>query len=122
MSYVGIILIAIGIAILVIGIIWYRVALKKSSATSTEKNELHNIMLEKQDSAQKRKWADEVKEQALHLCSICEQSGLTENPLIHTDYVAKMEMDTILKELARVAELQGTLDSIVNELMEKGEA
>lgn len=89
-------------------------------ASSIEKNELHNIMLEKQDPIQKRKWADEMKGQAIRLCGICEKNSFTNDPLVHTTYIAKKEMDTILKELTKVAEMQGTLDSIVNELIDKG--
>ena len=118
----GVFFLVIGIVLLIIGIILYKNALKKSSDLSVEKTELQKILLEKRDSEQKKQWAVEIKEQSVRLSRICEKSTLSEQPLVSTTYKANNQMDAILKALTRAAEIQGTVESIANELSEKGEA
>ena len=69
---------------------------------------------------QRIKWADEVKQKALNVNNICERNKTSDKPLVSTTYQASSEMKDIMNELTNVAELQGKVDSIADELSKKG--
>ena len=69
---------------------------------------------------QRIKWANEVKQKALNVNSTCERNKASNKPLVSTTYQASSEMKDITKELTKVAELKGKVDSIAEDMVKKG--
>lgn len=69
---------------------------------------------------QRVKWASEVKQKALNVNNICSKNKEADKPLVFTDYKANDQMIYIMSELTKIAELQGKIDSLIEELSEKG--
>lgn len=71
---------------------------------------------------QRVKWASEIKQRALNLNSTCGQNKSAYKALVATPYKASSQIENIISELAKVAELQGKIDSLAEELSKKGGA
>ena len=71
---------------------------------------------------QRAKWADEVRKLALNTSNTCENNKTYNKPLVSTSYLASSKMREITKELTNIAELQGKVSSIVNEIEKKAGA
>ena len=69
---------------------------------------------------QRKKWASEIKQKALNVNNTCNQNKSTDKPIVSTSYQAGTQMESIMNELAKAAELQGKVDSIVDEIEKKG--
>lgn len=65
---------------------------------------------------QRVKWAGEVKQKALNVNAICIDNKAADKPLVFTTYKANAQMAEIIDELTRVAEKQGKVDSLAEEL------
>lgn len=64
--------------------------------------------------------AAEVKQLASKLCNTCRENRSANRPLVSTTYKADMQMTEIINELTMAAEKQGKVDSLAEELSEKG--
>lgn len=71
---------------------------------------------------QRIKWAGEVKQKVMSLNKTCSDYAASDTPLISADYKANAEMSKILNELNRLAETEGQVDALAEELSGKGEA
>lgn len=71
---------------------------------------------------QRAKWADDVRKLALNTSNTCENNKTYNKPLVSTPYLASSKMKEITKELTNIAELQGKVASIVNEIEKKAGA
>ena len=71
---------------------------------------------------QRVKWAGEVKQKALNVNNTCSGNKTADKPLVSTTYKATTQMTEIMNELTRVAEKQGKVDSLAEELSKKGGA
>ena len=76
------------------------------------------------EEAHKRrvKWAGEVKQKALNVNNTCSGNKTADKPLVSTTYKANTQMTEIINELTRVAEKQGKVDSLADELSKKSGA
>lgn len=106
---------AIGGAI--IGLIY---GIYKMKAAADEEAARKNAENSEAARKQRIKWADEVKQKALNISSTCERNKSYDKPLVSITYQASTQMKNIMDELTKVAELQGKVDSIANELSKKG--
>lgn len=71
---------------------------------------------------QRVKWAGEVKQKALNVNATCSNNKTANKPLVSTTYEANTQMTDIMNELTKIAEKQGKVDSLVEELSKKGGA
>lgn len=71
---------------------------------------------------QRAKWASEVKQKALNVNNTCSRNKTSDKPLVSTTYKANAQMTEIMNELTKVAEKQGKVDSLAEELSKKGGA
>lgn len=71
---------------------------------------------------QRAKWASEVKQKALNVTNTCAKNKAADNPLVSTTYKANSQMTDIMNELTKVAEKQGKVDALAEELSKKGGA
>lgn len=71
---------------------------------------------------QRAKWASEVKQKALNVNNTCSRNKTSDKPLVSTTYKANAQMTEIMNELTKVAEKQGKVDSLAEELTKKGGA
>lgn len=69
---------------------------------------------------QRVKWAGEIKQKALNVSITCSGNKAGDKPLVSTTYKANTQMTEIMNELTRVAEKQGKVDSLAEELSKKG--
>lgn len=69
---------------------------------------------------QRVRWANEIKQQALHLDRNCTKNRKSAKAVVSTTYKASSQMRDIMSELSKMAELQGKIDSISEELSKKG--
>ena len=69
---------------------------------------------------QRVKWAEEIKQKALTVSRTCDKNKSSDMPLVSTTYQASSQMEGIVSELTKVAELQGKVDSIADDLTKKG--
>lgn len=77
---------------------------------------------EAQARKQRAAWADGVKQKALTADSACGKNLAAFKPLVSAEYKAGAQMHTVMKELAKAAELQGKVDALAKDLSEKGGA
>ena len=103
----------------VIGMIYGLFKMKSEADALAEEQRAESS---KEEKAQQQKWASELKKEAQEAVKVCDRNMNTERPLVSTAYQAGEEMKTILNELAKAAELQGLVDSIADELTQKGGA
>ena len=66
------------------------------------------------------KWDFQVKQKALDVKNVCESNMALNKPLVSTTFQASTQMKDITKELSKVAELKGKIDSITEDLVKKG--
>lgn len=80
--------------------------------------------LEESASAKKQRviWASEVKQKALNVNNTCSRNKTFDKPLVSTTYKANAQMTEIMNELTKVAEKQGKVDALAEELSKKGGA
>lgn len=88
---------------------------------------ISNIKAEKtrQDAENKKNagiWASEVKQKALNVNNTCSKNKTSDKPLVSATYEANAQMTEIMNELTKVAEKQGKVDSLAEELSKKGGA
>lgn len=78
--------------------------------------------LEQSASAKKQRvtWASEVKQKALNVNNTCTKNKSTDKPLVNTTYKANAQMTDIMNELTKVAEKQGKVDALSEELSKEG--
>lgn len=69
---------------------------------------------------QQVKWASEVKKKALDVNSACSNNKIYDKPLVSATYKSSSQMSEIVKELAKAAEKQGKIDSLAEEISQKG--
>jgi len=100
----------------IIGLVY---GLYKMKAAADEETARKNAEYSEKARKQRVKWADEVKQKALNVNNICEKNKVSDKPLVSTTYQASSEMEDIMNELTKVAELQGKVDSIADELAKK---
>lgn len=79
------------------------------------------IAAENSEEARKQrvKWASEVKQKALNVNDTCSRNKKSDKPLVSTTYKASAQMTEIINELTKVAEKQGKVNSLAEELSEK---
>lgn len=66
--------------------------------------------------------ASDVKQKALNLSNTCSKNKSDDKPLVTATYEANVKMAEIMNELVKVAEKQGKVDSVAEELSKKGGA
>lgn len=71
---------------------------------------------------QRVKWAGEVKQKALNVNNTCSRNKTADKPLVSTTYKANAQMTEIMNELTKIAEKEGKVDSLAEELSKKGGA
>ena len=78
--------------------------------------------LEQSASAKRQRvsWASEIKLKALNVNNTCSRNKTSDKPLVSTTYKANAQMTEIMNELTKVAEKQGKVDSLAEELSKKG--
>lgn len=78
--------------------------------------------LERSASAKKQRatWASEVKQNALNVNNTCSRNKTSDKPLVSTTYKANTQMAEIINELTNIAEKQGKIDALAEELSKKG--
>ena len=81
-----------------------------------------NAAISEEARKQRVKWAEEIKQKALNLNNTCSRNKTTDKPLVFTTYKANAQMTEIMNELTKVAEKQGKVDSLAEELSKKGGA
>lgn len=113
----GHILLFCTIAGAVIGLIY---GIYKMKVAADEETARRNAKNSEEARKQRVKWADEVKQKALNVNNICERNKASDKPLVSTTYQSSSQMKGIMNELTKVAELQGKVDSIADELKKKG--
>lgn len=101
----------------VIGLIY---GIYKMKSAADEETARRNAEYSEEARKQRVKWADEAKTKALNVNNICERNKSADKPLVSTTYQASSQMKEIMNELTKVAELQGKVDSIADELSKKG--
>lgn len=79
-----------------------------------------NAEISEEARKQRKKWASEIKQKALNVNNTCNQNKSTDKPIVSTSFQAGMQMESIMNELAKAAELLGKVDSIVDEIEKKG--
>ena len=92
---------------------------KEESVAETAKRNAANS---EEARKQRVKWAGEVKQKALNVNNTCSGNKTADKPLVSTTYKANTQMTEIMNELTRVAEKQGKVDSLAEELSKKGGA
>lgn len=65
---------------------------------------------------QRTRWADTIKEKALGVANQCSLNLSINQSVVSTTYKADTEMEEVISELLKIAELQGTVDSLIEEL------
>ena len=93
-------------------------AKEESDAETAKRNAANSEEARKQ----RVKWAGEVKQKALNVNNTCSGNKTADKPLVSTTYKANTQMTEIMNELTRVAEKQGKVDSLAEELSKKGGA
>lgn len=93
-------------------------AKEESDAEAAKRNAANSEEARKQ----RVKWAGEVKQKALDVNNTCSGNKTMDKPLVSTIYKANTQMAEIMNELTRVAEKQGKVDSLAEELSKKGGA
>lgn len=80
--------------------------------------------LEQSTSAKKQRatWANEVKQKALNVNNTCSKNKASYKPLVSTTYKSNAQMTEIINELTKIAEKQGKVNSLAEELSKKGGA
>lgn len=64
-------------------------------------------------------WAGEVKKKAMHVNVMCAKNKASKKPLVSSTYKSSLQMNEIINELTKVAEKQGKVNSLANELLFK---
>lgn len=91
--------------------------------TLQEKNAAQKAAELEQSASAKRQrvtWASEIKQKALNVNNTCSRNKTSDKPLVSTTYKANAQMTEIMNELTKVAEKQGKVDSLAEELSKKG--
>lgn len=103
----------------VVGMVYGIYKAKEESNALKAKRDAENL-----EAAQKQRiqWASEVKQKALNVSNVCSENKAADKPLVFTTYKANTQMTEIMNELTRVAEKQGKVDSLAEELSKKGGA
>ena len=101
----------------VIGLIYgiYK-AKEESDADAARKN----AEMSEEARKQRVRWANEIKQSASNLEAKCTSNRTSVKNVVSTDYKSSSQMTNIMNELFRVAEIQGKIDSISEELSKKG--
>lgn len=101
----------------VIGLIYgiYK-AKEESDADAARKN----AEMSEEARKQRVRWANEIKQSASNLEAKCTSNRTSVENVVSTDYKSSSQMTNIMNELFRVAEIQGKIDSISEELSKKG--
>lgn len=73
----------------------------------------------KEAHKQRLKWANEIKQKSLNLQKKCTRNRESVEHVVSTIYKSSDQMSNIMRELSKVAELQGKIDSISQELSKK---
>lgn len=96
--------------------------LYKMKEESDENNAKKSAEQSEEARKQRAKWASEIKEKALNVNNTCSKNKTSDKPLVSTTYKANVQMTEIMNELTKVAEKQGKVDSLAEELSKKGSA
>lgn len=103
----------------VIGLVYGIIKMKQVADEETARK---NAATSEEARKQRKKWASEIKQKALNVNNTCDKNKSADKPIVSTSYQAGAQMEDIMKELTKVAELQGKVDSIVEEIEKKGGA
>lgn len=101
----------------IIGLIY---GIYKMKTAADEESARRNAENSEEARKERVKWADEVKQKALDINNTCEKNKALNSNLVSTTYQASSQMKDIVNELTKTAELQGKVNSIVDELARKG--
>ena len=101
----------------VIGLVYGLCKMKVASDEEAARKSAENSEAARQ---QRVKWAEEIKQKALTVSRTCDKNKSSDMPLVSTTYQASSQMEGIVSELTKVAELQGKVDSIADDLTKKG--
>lgn len=79
---------------------------------------------ENSEAARKQRiqWASEVKQKALNVSNTCEANCKNVPPLVSSAYKADAQMELVLSELAKTAELMGKVDAMAEDVQKGGGA
>lgn len=100
----------------IIGLV-YGIHIGKEKQRIADFNEAERIAtLAEKAKVQREKWASEIKKRALNAYNICEKNNRTIGSLVSTTYKVNSQMNEIMCELIKGAELQGKVDSLAKEL------
>lgn len=91
----------------------------KAKMKKDEEIAKRNAEIAEEERKQRVEWANEIKKKALDVNNICNKNKSQNKPLVHTSYKAEAQMKEIMNELTKVAEIQGKIDSIAEELSKK---
>lgn len=111
------VLIFCAIAGAIIGLIYGLYKMKVAADEEAARKSAENSEAARQ---QRVKWAGEIKQKALTVSGTCDKNKSADKPLVSTTYQAGSQMKDIVHELTKVAELQGKVDSIADDLTKKG--
>lgn len=92
---------------------------KEKQVRDAEATRLRN---ENSEEARKQrvKWANEIKQKALSLEKNCTSNRRSTKPIVSTTYTRDNLMNDILSELSLIAEVQGKVESIAENISKKG--
>ena len=78
---------------------------------------------ENSEAARKQRiqWASEVKQKALNVSNTCEANCKNIPPLVSSAYKADAQMELVLSELAKTAELMGKVDAMAEDVQKGGD-
>lgn len=101
-------------------IIGFIYGLFKMKSINDAKIAKQNAEISEAARIQRVQWAAEIKQKSLTVSDTCESNHKSFSPLVSTTYTASAEMEKIMKEFAKVAELKGKVDVVANDFKKKG--
>lgn len=103
----------------IVGLVY---GLYKMKEEADQNNMILNAEQEAAARKQRQTWASEMKQKVLNVSNTCTQNKASDKPLVSATYKAGAQMSDIMNELTKVAEKQGKVDSLAEELSKKGDA
>lgn len=102
---------------MIIGLIYGIYTVKVEAGKEKQRRNIEKLERERNHRI---RWAQEIRIKTLKIKDICDSNKSADKPLVSISYKANSQMRDIMNELAKVAELQGKVNSIADEIIEKG--
>lgn len=94
----------------------------KQAKIANDKDVLAQAENSEEARKQRAAWASGIKATALNVNSTCFRNKTANKPLVSSTYKTSAQFTEIMNELTKVAEKQGRIDSIAEELAKNGGA